>query len=319
MDLPYYREYELPWNNRSGQEKRFHRILGMVFAAIIVLGMVWPFLPTPEVDPYEVEELPPRVAQFLLERQPPPPPPPKPLEPEPEPEPEPDALEVPEPEQVAETLPEPEPVPPPVDRQQQARERAQAALLPFAEDLAALTESDVLETVADSRSLSGNVGEAQRNERSMITSRAGAASAGINTASLSRNTGGTALAARTTTAVESPVESVGEAAGGARRSGASNKASRSREEIELVFDSNKGAIFALYNRALRADPTLEGKLVLRLTIAPSGEVTFCEVVSSELSNPEFERRLVQRVRMFRFEARDVESVTTTKPIDFFPA
>ena len=59
--------------------------------------------------------------------------------------------------------------------------------------------------------------------------------------------------------------------------------------------------------------------MLRLTIAPSGEVTFCEVVSSELSNPEFERRLVQRVRMFRFEARDVESVTTTKPIDFFPA
>ena len=68
-----------------------------------------------------------------------------------------------------------------------------------------------------------------------------------------------------------------------------------------------------------ADPTLEGKLVLRLTIAPSGEVTFCEVVSSELEDPEFERRLVQRVRMFRFEARDVESVTTTKPIDFFPA
>ena len=86
-----------------------------------------------------------------------------------------------------------------------------------------------------------------------------------------------------------------------------------------MFDKNKGAIFALYNRALRADPTLEGKLVLRLTIAPTGEVTFCEVVSSELADEEFERRLVQRVRLFRFEARDVEPVTTTKPIDFFPA
>ena len=97
------------------------------------------------------------------------------------------------------------------------------------------------------------------------------------------------------------------------------KPSRSREEIELVFDRNKGAIFALYNRALREDPTLAGKLVLRLTIAPSGEVTFCEVVSSELGNEDMERKLVQRVMMFRFEARDVESVTTTKPIDFFPA
>lgn len=324
MDLPYYREYDLPWNNRSGQEKRFHRILGIVFAAVVVLGLVWPFLPTPDVDPYEVEEVPPRVAQFLLERKPPPPPPPKPAEPEPEPEPDP--IEEPQPEQVAEAEPEPEPAPlpepepPPVDQQQVAREKAQAALLPFTEELAALTDNNVLETVADSRPLTGTVGEAARSERSMITSKAGAASTGINTASLSRNTGGTGLAARATTEIESPVESVGDAAaGGTRRTGSSNKASRSREEIELVFDRNKGAIFALYNRALRADPTLEGKLVLRLTIAPTGEVTFCEVVSSELNDDEFERRLVQRVRLFRFEARDVESVTTTKPIDFFPA
>ncbi len=121
------------------------------------------------------------------------------------------------------------------------------------------------------------------------------------------------------TTVESPVESVGEAAGGVRRSGASSKASRSREEIELVFDRNKGAIFALYNRALRIDPTLEGKLVLRLTIAPSGEVTACEIVSSELGDADLERKLVQRILLFSFEARDVEPVTTTKPIDFFPA
>jgi TonB family protein len=301
-------------------------VLGIVFATIFVLGAVWPFLPAPEVDPYEVEELPPRVAQFLLEKKPPPPPPPKPKEPEPEPEPDP--IEEPEPEQVVENEPEPapepeplpEPEPPPVDQQQVARQKAQAALMPFTEELAALADSAVLETVADSRPLTGAVGQAQRNERSMITSKAGSASSGINTAALSRNTGGAGLSARATTEVASPVESVGEAAGGARRTGGtSNRASRSREEIELVFDRNKGAIFALYNRALRADPTLEGKLVLRLTIAPTGEVTFCEVVSSELNDAEFERRLVQRVRMFRFEARDVESITTTKPIDFFPA
>lgn len=319
MDLPYYREFELPWTKTSGQEDRFRRILGIVFACVFVLGAVWPFLPSPEVDPNDVEEVPARVAQFLLEKKPPPPPPPKP--PEPEPEPEPDPIVKPEPEQVVETQPEPEPEPepPPVDQQQVAREKAQAAFLPFTEELAALADSNVLETVADNRPLTGSVGEAARNERSMITSKAGAASTGINTAALSRNTGGSGLSARATTTVESPVESVGEAAGGARRTGSSNKASRSREEIELVFDKNKGAIFALYNRALRADPTMEGKLVLRLTIAPTGEVTFCEIVSSELQDAEFERRLVQRVRLFRFEARDVESVTTTKPIDFFPA
>ena len=317
MDLPFYREYELPWTAGAGQEKKFQRLLGIIFLTTLALSLVWPFIPTPERDPNEVEEIPPRIAKLLLEQKPPPPPPPKPKEPEPEPEPE------AEPEQVVENEPEPEPEPipepePEPDREEVAREQAQAAFMPFAEDLADLVDQDLLDKVADDRPLSASVGEAARNERSMITSKVGTASGGINTANMSRNTGGTGIAGRSTTKVDSPVAGIAPA-GGARRSGTSGKASRSREEIELVFDKNKGAIFALYNRALRADPSLEGKLVLRLTIAPNGAVTFCEVVSSELGDAELERKLVQRIKLFRFEARDVEPITTTKPIDFFPA
>ena len=317
MDLPFYREYELPWTTGKGQERKFQRLLGIVFLVTFVLGILWPFIPTPEPEFDEVIEIPPRIAQLLLEEKPLPPPPPPP-EPEPE-EPEPEELE-PEPEQVAEEPePEPEPIPEPEpDREEVAREQAQAAFMPFAEDLADLVDQELLEKVADDRELSASVGEAARNERSMITSKVGTASGGINTANMSRNTGGTGIAGRTTTKVDSPVAGIGPA-GGARRTGTSGKASRSREEIELVFDKNKGAIFALYNRALRNDPSLEGKLVLRLTIAPSGEVTFCEVVSSELGDPELERKLVARIKLFRFEAKDVEPITTTKPIDFFPA
>jgi TonB family protein len=318
VDLPFYREYELPWSANSSQDRKFQRLLGIVFLIVLVLGVVWPFIPVPEPDPYEIEEIPPRIAQLLLEEKPLPPPPPPVVEEEPEPEPE---VEEPEPEQVVESEPEPEPEPvpePEPDLQEIAREQAQAAFMPFAEDLADLVDQELLEKVADNRELSASVGEAQRNERSMITSKVGTASAGINTASMSRNTGGTGIAGRSTTKVDSPVAGIAPA-GGARRSGTSGKASRSREEIELVFDKNKGAIFALYNRALRSDPSLEGKLVLRLTIAPNGAVTFCEIVSSELGDEDLERKLVQRVKLFRFEARDVEAITTTKPIDFFPA
>ncbi len=319
MDLPYYREYELPWTTGSGQDRKFRRLLGIIFLICAVLGVLWPFIPVPEPDPYDVTEIPPRIAQLLLEEKPLPPPPPPPKEEEPEPEPE-EA----EPEQVAEAEPEPEPEPlpepePEPDRAEIAREQAQAALMPFAEDLADLVDTNLVEQIADDRPLSASVGEASRNERSMITSKAGSASTGINTAGMSRNTGGTGIAGRSTTKVASPVANIGQAGASASRRGSSGKASRSREEIELVFDKNKGAIFALYNRALRADPSLEGKLVLRLTIAPSGQVTMCEVVSSELGDADLERRLVQRIKLFRFEARDVEAITTTKPIDFFPA
>jgi protein TonB len=317
LDLPFYREYDLPWTTGQSQDKKFQRLLGIIFLICAVLSIVWPFIPVPEPDPFDVDEIPPRIAQLLLEEKPLPPPPPPVVEEEPEPEPEADD---PEPEQVVEETPEPEPEPEPEpDREEIAREQAQAALMPFAEDLADLVDNKLLEQVADDRDLTASVSEAERNERSMITSKVGTASGGINTAAMSRNTGGSGIAGRNTTRVASPVAGIGQAGGGASRSGSSGKASRSREEIELVFDKNKGAIFALYNRALRRDPSLEGKLVLRLTIDPNGAVSFCEIVSSELGDEELERKLVQRVKLFRFEARDVEAITTTKPIDFFPA
>jgi protein TonB len=86
-----------------------------------------------------------------------------------------------------------------------------------------------------------------------------------------------------------------------------------------VFTKNKGAIDAMYARALRDNPALQGKVVIELTIAPSGDITAARVISSELHDPEFENKLVARIRLFKFEAKDVAALTATKPIDFFPA
>ena len=318
-----YRIYELPWTTSADQEQRFRRQLGAFVLAGILVALILSFLPVPERDPSELEVIPERYARLLLEQQEPPPPPPV-VEPEPEPiieEPEPVIEEVvveqvPEPE----IIPEPEPEPEPVDVVAEARERASVAgLLPFAEELAALRDSELSDTL-ESSSLSGAVEEAiPANERSLIASNVGFSSGGISTANLSRDTGGVGIGTRSTTVVDSPVEGFGPAGGAVTRTAASDLGSRSREEIERVFDRNKGAIYSLYNRALRANPTLQGKVVLRLTITPEGVVSFCEVVSSELNDPELEQRLVQRILLFQFEAKDVESITTTKPIDFFPA
>jgi TonB family protein len=102
-------------------------------------------------------------------------------------------------------------------------------------------------------------------------------------------------------------------------SGRGGAAGRSEEEIAMVFDRNKGAIYALYERALRMNPMLQGKLVLEFTVSPSGVVTRCRVVSSELHDPALEREIVARVMLFRFEPEKVDPTTATKPIDFFPA
>jgi protein TonB len=46
---------------------------------------------------------------------------------------------------------------------------------------------------------------------------------------------------------------------GATRGGGSGKASRSADEIALVFTKNKGAIDAMYARALRDNPACRAR------------------------------------------------------------
>jgi periplasmic protein TonB len=176
--------------------------------------------------------------------------------------------------------------------------------------------------------------------RAMITANAGKGSGGINTAAYSRDTGGGGLAGRATTLVEGvagggggggPGGGGGSArgggsgatpmanAGGNLTKGGSGKASRSLEEVRLVFDRNKGSIYAIYNRALRDDPALQGKVVLELKIAPSGAVTDVRIVSSELKADEMEKKLLARVRQFDFGAKDVADMVVTYPVDFLPS
>ena len=300
---PYYRLYELPWSPTEEVEARFKKVLRIAFIVFAVLALLITFLPAPEKSRTTTPDIPDRIVKLLIEKKPPPPPPPPPkVEPKVEPKP----------------IPKVEPKPPPP--KPDAREKAQkSGLLKLQDQLADLRDNTVLDKAAMTKNLTGKVNETTSAERSLITSKVGASSGGINTASLSRGYGSGAgsLTGHNTTQVTSAVLAA-QADDGVKRSG-STKAARSREEIELIFDRNKGAIYALYSRALRDKPDLKGKLVLELTIAPSGEITRCEVVSSELKDPDLERKLVARVKLFKFEARDVETITTTKPIDFFPA
>jgi hypothetical protein len=306
MSFPaYYRLYELPWAPGEEAEQRFRRILRNVFIVYAVFAVVIPFLPMVERERSRQPDLPERVVKLIVEQPKPPPPPPK-IEPKPE-------------VKVAKVEPKPVPQPVPVDRREEARKKAEkSGLLALKDELADLRDDDLTARLAANKPLTGAVGDGPRVERSLITSKAGRGSGGINTAAMSRNTGGTGIGSRATTRVDSNLAGLAASAESAPRS-ADGKLSRSREEIEMVFDQNKGAIYALYSRALRRDPTLQGKLVLRLTIEPSGAVSACEVVSSELNDDELLQKLIARVRMFRFPDKDVATVTTTKPIDFFPA
>jgi periplasmic protein TonB len=288
---PYYRRYELPWSPSEEMERRFRTILRNLAIVFAIIAILMPFLPRHKIL-VNTESLPERVVQLVMEPPPPPPPPPPP-----------------KPEKPLEKAPV---VPKPVDPRVKAAKTAQVF-----DQLAALRDVD-LDKFQKNQQKTTDPGDVSVVSRNIISSKVGGTSGGINAPTSSGLAAGSgSLRGIYTTQVKDP--NMGASGQGATRAGGSGKASRSADEIALVFTKNKGAIDAMYARALRDNPALQGKVVLELTIAPSGEITAAHIVSSDLGDKEFESKLLARIRLFRFEAKDVATLTATKPIDFFPA
>jgi TonB family protein len=341
----------LPWSGSAEDDERFRRILQRVLVVCALIALVMPWLPVRKEERIVAAPLPPRLAKLLLDREAPPPAPlPKSERPAPK---DADAKadrapDTPKPEPKAPVVEarRPEPDKAPGERLENARRRASGVgLLAMKDELADLRAApaavqlnkDIKPGPGVGAGVGPGVGAGLSPgvpTRALITSNATGGSGGINTAAYSRDTGGGGLAGRSTTLVEGVAGGrggggpgsnagggggTGAGRGGTLQRGGSGKASRSIEEIKIVFERNKGAIYAIYNRALRDEPSLQGKVVLELKIAPSGQVTDLRIVSSELKAPELERKLLARIRQFDFGAKDVDLMTVTWPVDFLPS
>jgi len=313
----------MPWELSSEADARFQRIVKTCMALFLIFGVIMPYLPLPEFEKPLLEEPRARVATLIFEVKEIQKPAPAviPEAPKPAPilkQPAPVAKKTAPPRAVkpAAKIAKTKPVKPKVSARKQAE---QAGLLAMKDALADMRQNTVNTSLKKTRTLSRAGGKARSTDRAVLTSGTTRSSGGIQTASLSRNTGGGQLAARTTTKVHSPSGNAPASGGSGSKGGGERSAGRSIEEIQMVFDRNKGAIYSVYNRALRKDPTLQGKIVLQLTIAPSGKVTSCILVSSELHDGVVSQKISQRVKLFNFEAKDVSEVTITYPIEFLPA
>jgi hypothetical protein len=97
-------------------------------------------------------------------------------------------------------------------------------------------------------------------------------------------------------------------------------AGRTDEEIQIVFDRYKAALYRIYNKELRKDPTLRGKILMRICIETNGSVSMCKVESTDLASPELVAKIVERIKRFNFGPKEgVPKIIILYPIDFLPA
>lgn len=306
VEVPF-RPMVMPWNRDDYDQKRFRKVLLIVLFFAVMIGALIPIWDIPIPDRVEVVEVPERLAKLMVKKEPPPPPP-KPKQEKPE-EKEPEKQKVKK---------DKKPVP---EKAKKARKKAErAGLMAFKDDFADLIDNTPVAKLGAKAKITGSGSKAKKTTRSLLTSNVGTGSSGINTASLSRNVGGSgdSIGGVEFSRVESSIGT--DFAGEESPLSSGPGPSRTDEEIQIVFDRYKAALYRIYNRQLRKNPTLQGKMVLRITIKPDGSVSACSVDSSDMDSAELDRKIAARVKKFSFgEKEDVPTITILYPIDFLPA
>ena len=312
----------LPWSRQGEDEKRFRKILIFSFLFSFVLMWVLPLLRQP-AEKYKEIVVPEHIAQMIKRKQ-------EELKPIVQ------KTQETSKEKSDKNIPSKDTKSVSVEKEQ-ARSVAQTkGVLAFKNNFADLMEDTTPAKMGAQARISNNSKAAagagnggpyvpgEASTRSIITSQATGGSGGINTAGLSRQGIGSGGGGQGITGagvkfarVES---STGSGMADDRPLSKGAGPSRTDEEIQIVFDRYKAALYRIYNRELRIDPTLRGKMVLRLTIETDGRVSACSVKSTDLNSPALSTDIVERVLKFNFGLKEgVPQLTILYPIDFLPA
>ena len=310
-------EPNLPWVEQQ-EDRSFRWIMIITLLLFLGAGVVLNAIKLPEIVQKNLVDISPRLAKLILEKQKIKPPPKKE---------KPKEVKKEEPKKKEKKKEKPkkkEPEKKKEVKKPDAKEVAKnSGLIALADELEDLRESFELdEALKLPQQNEGKQAAVVATSSDLLSANAQQSSGGIKTDTLNRTIKTSELVQRKTTKVESKIEA--DATKLAKTSTKKQQqkgsvAQRSRDEIERVFQKNKGGIFNLYNRALRKNPDLVGQVVVELTIAPSGQVTAASVLSSELGDEALERKLVLKIKKFKFSKANVAAITVTYPIDFLPS
>ncbi|MDO8988389.1 MAG: AgmX/PglI C-terminal domain-containing protein [Sideroxyarcus sp.] len=303
--LPF-RPMVMPWSRNGEDERRFRKVFALVFLFVLCFNTLITFWTLPEVDANKPVDIPENLVRLVKKETP------KPLENRPEEKPRETSEEKP-----ADNAPKP-------TETATARKKAESSgVLAFKESFSDLLGDESEAKLGSAARINTQGAKASgSSNRNLVIAQASSGSSGINTSGLSRQVGagggGNKLGGVGFSRVTSNIGSGGGSDDRPLSDGPGP--SRTDEEIQIVFDRYKAALYRIYNRELRTNPLLKGKIMLRISIKPDGTVSLCKLESSDMDAPALIKEVLDRVERFNFGAKaGVPTTTILYPIDFLPA
>jgi outer membrane biosynthesis protein TonB len=304
----------------SKQDKLFKQILWLLLLVYVVFAVVVPMLEQIELPREVKEQVPPQLAKIILqEKQLPPPVKPEVKPPEPLPEPEPAPPEEKAPEKPVEQAVKPSIVQP--TTREAAKEKASTSgLAAMKDELFSMREAFDVKPAAQ-RKLDQTTAQEVKVKRDLLAGAANKQTDSLAKSTISQTVAAESLSGNQTQQIRLAKEEVlaTQGASAEKASQASQGGQRSEAALRRTLEANKSRLYSLYNRALRKDPFLKGKVMFEIVIQPNGNISKVTIKSSELNNPKLERQLTLVLRSISFPAEKVALMTTIWAIDFFPS
>ncbi len=307
---PLALELELPWSPDVEQEQRFVRTVKRILILLAILFVAIPFLPVPEKE-YVASDKPVVKTKVILE--------PVTLTPPKEPEPKVKPKPKPKPKPKSKTKKKVENAPLPKVKNKDSIKKSQG-LSELSNQLSALRGSLDLARMKKKNVSNNDGGKVVTSSRELLgkdsaTKRSG----GIEIDSELLSNKPTDLASYESTVVEG-----GSFAGDGQVSASSyssyQEGRRDMESVRRMFESKKANVFAIYNKALLANPDLGGEFIFRLVILPDGSITKLELVSSELGIKKLEDNILERIKQIHFGVKkDVVATPIEYKFHFLPS
>lgn len=292
------------------QDKVFSKVLIALLVIYFVFGVAVPFLERVEITREVKERIPPQLAKLILKEKQLPPPekvkeqPKEEIKPEIEPEVKPE-----------------KPIEPVKTKRAIAKQKAASSgLAAMKDDLFAMRDAFV--TPAKITALSKGNNEEVKIKRKLLASQANKQSQSLAVANVAKTIQSDELSSRSTQTILLAEEEVLASEGNAQGEDNSlDKGLNTRSEVTLrrTLESSKSRLYALYNRALRKDPFLKGKVLFEIEIQANGVVSKVVITSSQLNNKKLERQLTLVLKSIRFTNEEVSIMTTVWAVEFLPS
>ena len=308
-----YQQLALDWSPDNRSNRQFNLIAVIVVLVLMLAAVVVSSITVPEQKRETRNVVPERIAKFIIEKKKPEP---KIVKPKPKPKPK--------------LKPKPEVKKPAKEKskkpltkiQKKAREKAaESGLLALSNELSDLMDTSDVSSMVGGNVKKGAASPAASQNKAILMAGASKGSSGVDAEQYTTTLAKTQLSQREITQVKQSLIATDVKSSATASSKGKPRAAgvRAEEDITIVFDQNKSKLYSIYNRARRSNPNLKGKIILEITIAPSGKVVNISMVSSGLNDPKLESRLIKRIKQFDFGAQKVEQIVVTYPIEFLPS